>query len=129
MRSVHKSTDLMTAAQENDVSDKVKVTEMDVNVDTSVEKAIKEIIDREKRIDILVNNAGYSVFGSVEFLSMEDCQRQFNTNFFGVIRCQKAVLPFMRAQKSGRIINLSSVGGIWGQPFNDVYCASKFALE
>eukprot|EP00913_Durusdinium_trenchii_P001405 g1300.t1 len=60
---------------------------------------------------------------------MDAVKAQFETNLFGVIRCQKAVLPYMREQKSGKIINISSVGGIWGQPFNDVYCASKFALE
>eukprot|EP00438_Fugacium_kawagutii_P022363 Skav205213 [mRNA] locus=scaffold400:61441:61998:- [translate_table: standard] len=62
-------------------------------------------------------------------MTMEAMKAQMETNLFGVIRCQKAVLPYMRQQKSGKIINISSVGGIWGQPFNDIYCASKFALE
>eukprot|EP00929_Paragymnodinium_shiwhaense_P061452 TRINITY_DN30695_c0_g1_i1.p1 TRINITY_DN30695_c0_g1~~TRINITY_DN30695_c0_g1_i1.p1 ORF type:complete len:182 (+),score=54.00 TRINITY_DN30695_c0_g1_i1:363-908(+) len=62
-------------------------------------------------------------------MTIDDVKAQFETNFYGVIRCQQAVLPYMRQQKSGKIINISSVGGIFGQPFNDVYCASKFALE
>jgi len=62
-------------------------------------------------------------------LTLEKMKEQFETNFFGAVMAMKAVLPHMRAQKSGRIINVSSIGGIWGQPFNDVYCASKFALE
>merc|ERR1711991_109627 len=60
---------------------------------------------------------------------MDAVQAQFNTNVFGVIRCQKAVLGTMCQQRSGKIINISSVGGVWGQPFNDIYCASKFAVE
>jgi len=76
-----------------------------------------------------VNNAGYSVFGGVEMLTLEKMKEQFDTNFFGSVLTMQAVLPHMRAKKFGRILNVSSVGGIWGQPLNDVYCASKFALE
>lgn len=129
MRSLAKKSDLMAAAAQAKVEANVRPFELDVNSDESVESALGAVTKEAGRVDILVNNAGYSVFGSVEMVDMAKCKEQFETNFFGVIRCQKAVLPFMRQQRSGKIINISSVGGVWGQPFNDVYCASKFALE
>ncbi|CAK9090296.1 Uncharacterized oxidoreductase YusZ (ORFA) [Durusdinium trenchii] len=134
MRNLTKKDQLLEAAAAASVAANVKPVELDVNVDASVEgslaPALKDLWGGEAgRVDVLVNNAGYSQAGSVEFLSMDAVKAQFETNLFGVIRCQKAVLPYMREQKSGKIINISSVGGIWGQPFNDVYCASKFALE
>ena len=95
---------------------------MDVCSDESVNSTVDTIIKQDGKIDVLVNNAGYSQFGCVEMVSMEDVQAQFNTNFYGVIRCSKAVLPFMRKNKWGRVINLSSIGGIYGQAFNDIYC-------
>jgi retinol dehydrogenase-8 len=67
--------------------------------------------------------------GLLEFLSLEDIKKQYETNFYGVIRTTKAVLPSMRKNKSGRVISISSVGGLVGMPFNDVYCSSKFAVE
>eukprot|EP00656_Telonema_subtile_P011377 TRINITY_DN15612_c0_g1_i1.p1 TRINITY_DN15612_c0_g1~~TRINITY_DN15612_c0_g1_i1.p1 ORF type:complete len:247 (-),score=60.16 TRINITY_DN15612_c0_g1_i1:52-792(-) len=125
-----KRADLDAATTAANVQENVTVLELDVCSDASVQSAVESMLEQtEGRCDILVNNAGYSVVGSVEMVSMEDATAQFDTNFFGVIRCQKAVLPAMRQQKSGKIINVSSVGGVWGQPFNDVYCASKFALE
>lgn len=124
-----KRRDLDEAAEEAKVTHNLNVVDLDVCDDESVAKAIGGAIAKSGRIDLLINNAGYSVFGTVEMLSMNDIQAQFDTNVYGVIRCQKAVLPTMRKQKSGKIINISSVGGVWGQPFNDVYCASKFALE
>lgn len=121
---------LDAAASAAGVSDNVIVTEMDVNSDASVKTAVAAAVAAGGgRIDVLVNNAGYTVFGSVEFLDMEPMQSMMNTNFFGAVRCTKAVLPYMRKQRSGKIAYVSSVGGIWGQPFNDVYCASKFAME
>ena len=110
------------------------MVDLDVNSDESVRTGFKTIADSAlfvqngSRIDLLINNAGYSQPGTVEMLSMEQVQQQFNTNVFGVIRCQQAVLPFMRKQKSGKILNISSVGGIYATAFNDVYCAAKFAL-
>lgn len=130
MRSISKGEKLQETLKESGEPSNVVVTEIDVNSDESVTKAFEKMLEETKgRLDVLVCNAGYSVMGSVEFLSLERCQEQFNTNFFGVIRCQKAALPAMRAQKSGKIIAISSVGGVWGQPFCDVYCASKFAVE
>ena len=79
-------------------------------------------------MDVLVNNAGYSVFGSVEQLGMDTVKAQFNTNVFGVTRCEKAVLGAIRQQRSGKIINISLVDGVWGQSFKDVFCAN-FAIE
>ena len=117
------------AASGAGVDSNITVIEIDVCSDSSVETAVKDMLAQTGRCDVLVNNAGYSVFGSVEMVSMETVIAQYQTNVFGVIRMQQAVLPTMREQRSGKIINVSSVGGVWGQPFNDVYCGSKFALE
>ncbi|CAE7830187.1 RDH8 [Symbiodinium microadriaticum] len=129
MRSLAKRDSLLEAATKAEVSGNVRAIEVDVNTDASVENGLVPALKEAGRVDVLVNNAGYSQAGSVEMLAMEAMKAQMETNLYGVIRCQKAVLPFMRQQKAGKIINISSVGGIWGQPFNDIYCASKFALE
>ena len=89
-------------------------------------------LDKSKmktRIDVLVNNAGYDVMGAVEDLSIDEFKSQFETNFFGVIRVTKEVIPIMRNQGGGNIINISSVGGIIGIPLNTAYISRKFALE
>ena len=132
MRGVcsEKRAPLDAAVAEADVdASLVEAIEFDVNSDESVTQALEAILHKTGRVDVLVHNAAYSVFGSVEQLGMDAVQAQFNTNVFGVIRCQKAVLGTLRQQRSGKIINISLVGGVWGQPFNDVYCASKFAIE
>ncbi|CAE7696646.1 yusZ [Symbiodinium pilosum] len=129
MRSLTKKDALIEAAAKAEVSANIRTLELDVNTDASVESGLTPALKEVGRADVLVNNAGYSQAGSVEMMTMEAMKAQMETNLFGVIRCQKAVLPYMRQQKSGKIINISSVGGIWGQPFNDIYCASKFALE
>lgn len=105
------------------------VLQLDVQNETSIGECIKQIIDREKTIDILVNNAGAGFIRTMEQATMEEIQQVMDVNFYGVIRCTKAVLPFMRKQQSGHIINISSVGGLVGQPVNEIYCAAKFALE
>ena len=91
--------------------------------------AINQIKDESSRIDVLVNNAGYDVMGAVEDLSLDEFKSQFETNFFGVIRVTKEVIPIMRNQGGGNIINVSSVGGRIGIPLNTAYISSKFALE
>jgi short-subunit dehydrogenase len=102
---------------------------MDVDDCGSVKEAIKKIFEEEKRIDILINNAGYGLFGALEDLTIEDIKKQFETNFFGAIRTIQQVLPIMRSQRSGNIINISSMSGFIGFPASSVYVSSKFALE
>jgi short-subunit dehydrogenase len=106
-----------------------ELIKMDINDDKSVEQGIKYVINKKGRIDILVNNAGYGISGSIEDTSIKKAKEQFETNFFGIHRICKEILPFMRKQKYGYIINISSIGGIVGLPFQGLYCASKFALE
>ena len=108
----------------------LKVLPLDVNDDTSVSNAIDTIVKENGRIDVLVNNAGYDVFGSLEELTIDEIKGQFETNFFGVIRATKAVIPTMRKQGSGTIVNISSLGGRIGlMPFLTAYHSSKFAVE
>ncbi|HEY6410909.1 MAG TPA: SDR family NAD(P)-dependent oxidoreductase [Ktedonobacteraceae bacterium] len=102
---------------------------LDVRSDASVEAAVQSLLEQVGRIDVLVNNAGYSQIGAIEESSIADVQFQFDTNLLGVIRMIKAVLPVMRRQGSGRIINVSSVVGHVAPPYVGVYATSKFALE
>lgn len=102
---------------------------MDVDDDDSVEQGIRLIMAREGRLDVVVNNAGIGISGAVEDTSLDEAKAQFETNFFGVLRVCRQILPIMRKQRSGRIINISSVAGLVGVPFNGLYCATKFALE
>ncbi len=102
---------------------------MDVCDDNSVKEAIGRIVAAEKQLDILVNNAGISVSGAVEDISIAEYKIQFETNFFGALRVCQGVLPIMREQRSGCIINVSSLAGQIGLPFDGAYAASKFALE
>jgi NAD(P)-dependent dehydrogenase (short-subunit alcohol dehydrogenase family) len=94
-----------------------------------VEVAVKSVIDQAGRIDVLVNNAGYAQSGALEEVQVEEVGAQFDTNVYGVMRVTQAVLPQMRRQRSGRIINISSVLGQVAPPFLGVYAASKFAAE
>ena len=102
---------------------------LDVNNDYSVNEAINLIVEESKGIDVLVNNAGYALVGSVEELTIEEIKEQFETNFFGAIRSIKAVLPVMKKQRSGTIVNISSIAGKVGLPLNSPYVSTKFALE
>jgi short-subunit dehydrogenase len=129
MRNLKKSTIIKEIANKEVLP--LKVIQLDVDNDLSAKNAIQEIIISEKqRIDILVNNAGYGLVGPIEDISIEEeLKPQFETNLYGVIRVTQQVLPIMRRQKSGRIINVSSIGGIVGYPFSAAYCSTKFALE
>ena len=102
---------------------------MDVRSDASVEAAVHSLLEQAGRIDVLVNSAGFAQIGAIEESSLTDVQAQLDTNLFGVIRLIKAVLPVMRRQGSGRIINVSSVVGQVAPPYSGVYATSKFALE
>lgn len=128
MRNMSKSDGLIKIASEENLQ--LNVAQLDVNDDLSVNKAIDKIVKDDDKIDILVNNAGYDLFGPLEESSLEEIKQQFETNFFGVIRTTKAVIPTMRKQGKGTIINVSSVGGKVGLlPFLTAYHASKFAIE
>ena len=128
MRNMSKSDGLIKIASEESLQ--LNVAQLDVNDDLSVNKTIDKIVKDNDRIDILVNNAGYDLFGPLEESSLEEIKQQFETNVFGVIRTTKAVIPTMRKQGKGTIINVSSVGGKVGLlPFLTAYHASKFAIE
>jgi NAD(P)-dependent dehydrogenase (short-subunit alcohol dehydrogenase family) len=101
----------------------------DVTDDRSVEQAVAQVLDREGRLDIVVNNAGMGIAGPVESTSTEQAREQFEVNFFGAFRVCRAVLPVMRSQRSGYIVNIGSIGGLLAIPFQSMYSASKFALE
>ncbi len=111
-------------------SDKLPhVIKTDITNDESVKNAVRTIFEKEGKIDALLNIAGFGIAGSVEDTSIEEAHSQLETNFFGTVRMVKEVLPIMRKQKGGYIINLSSIGGIVGLPFQAFYSASKFAIE
>jgi short-subunit dehydrogenase len=107
----------------------LQVVELDVNSDKSVTDAINTVLHEKKRIDVIVNNAGYALVGALEDLSMDEIKAQFETNFFGAIRVIQAVLPTMREQRNGMIVNISSMGGRIAIPLDSAYHATKFALE
>lgn len=109
--------------------DTLHLIELDVTNDKSIDAAVNKILADENRIDILVNNAGIAIWGSVENVTIDEAKAIFEVNFFGVMRLTQAVLPSMRAQKSGRIIQISSRSGFRPLPSLSLYAASKFALE
>src|SRR5258708_9453858 len=107
----------------------LQVVELDVTDDLSVESAVSKIVLQCGRIDVLVNNAGYGIMDLAESVTMAQAQRQFDTNFFGVLRMNRAVLPVMRRQGSGLLLHISSGAGRLAIAGMGLYCASKFALE
>jgi short-subunit dehydrogenase len=107
----------------------VELVQLDVTDDNSVSAAVSSVVQRAGRIDILVNNAGAGVFGAAEETSISQAQELFETNFFGLVRLTREVLPYLRAQCSGRIINIGSVLGFLPSPYGSFYAASKHAVE
>lgn len=109
--------------------DRILILPLDVTQSTDIQMAVQQAIHTFGRIDVLVNNAGYGVFGAVEEVNDQDVRRQFETNVYGALNVTRAVLPHLRRQRSGHILNISSSGGFVGFAGAGIYCASKFALE
>ena len=128
MRDLSKQNKLIAEAKKNNISS-IHTIQLDVTKEESIKNCIQYIENKENKIDILINNAGAGFFKNTEQASEEEVKWVMDVNYLSVVRCCKAVLPIMRKQKSGHIINLSSVGGLVGQPFNELYCAAKFAVE
>ena len=105
------------------------IKKLDVTVKSDIKNVIDYTVEKYGRIDILINNAGYGAFGFLEEASNEEIRNQFNVNYFGLIDCIKGVLPQMRKQKDGVIVNISSIAGRFGLPFTSLYNSSKFAVE
>ena len=118
-----------TSRSSSKLTGSYKWLSLDVRSDTSVEAAVQSLLEQAGRIDVLVNSAGFAQVGAIEESSLTDVQAQLDTNLLGVIRLIKAVLPVMRRQGSGRIINVSSVVGQVAPPYMGIYATSKFALE
>ncbi|MGA9150100.1 MAG: SDR family oxidoreductase [Candidatus Nitrosopolaris sp.] len=127
MRNIDKSSKIIEIAQEDNLP--LEVLQLDVTDDKSVKDAIEMIAGKQRRIDVVVNNAGYGSTGAVEDFAIDEIKAQFETNFFGVIRVIQYVLPLMREQRSGIIVNISSIGGRIAFPFSPSYASTKFALE
>jgi short-subunit dehydrogenase len=108
---------------------KLESLEMDVDDDRSVESAVAQVLEVARRIDVLVNNAGFGIAGSIEDTSIDEAKAIFETNLFGVMRLCRAVLPSMREEGSGLIVNVASLAGRIALPFQGLYTATKFALE
>jgi NAD(P)-dependent dehydrogenase (short-subunit alcohol dehydrogenase family) len=128
MRNLEKSKNITEIANTENLP--LRVVQLDVNDDRSVKDAIDKIVAAEnRRIDVLVNNAGYGLFSPIEYVTLDQVKEQFETNFFGVVRVTKEVLPIMRKQRKGTIVNVSSGAGRVGIPIFSAYVATKFALE
>lgn len=107
----------------------VKLIQMDVTDEGSIKGGVDEMLKRESSIDILINNAGYGSYGAIEDISLDEARRQFEVNIFGLAALTKMVLPTMRQNKYGKIVNISSMGGKIYTPFGGWYHATKHALE
>lgn len=127
MRNTKKKGALLKAAADAGVT--VDVLQLDVQDAVSIEACIAEVLEREGQLDLLINNAGVGFIKPAEHATDEEIEWVMDVNLKGVIRCTRAVLPHMRERRSGHIVNVTSVGGLVGQPFNELYCAAKFAVE
>ncbi len=127
MRNTEKGVSLSSIAEKEDLS--IKIVQLDVTDQNSVKNAVEKIHDESGKIDILINNAGYGLVGALEDIPMEEIKSQFETNFYGLIRVTQAVLPIMRRQGSGKIVNISSGAGRFGFPTGSIYVSTKFAVE
>ena len=127
MRNLAKIENIKSIASKENLP--IHIEQLDVIDNNSVTNAIQAIVSKADRIDVLVNNAGYALAGAFEDLAIEEIKAQYETNFFGLIRTTQAVLPNMRKQKSGTIVNISSGAGRFGYPTGSAYVSTKFAVE
>ena len=127
IRSLNKGGNIKSLTEKEKLP--LKRVQLDVTDGVSVRNAIQSITAEANRIDVLVNNAGYAVVGAFEDCSMEEIKAQYETNLFGVIRMTQTVLPIMRKQKSGIIVNISSAVGRFGFTITSAYASTKFAIE
>ena len=127
MRNLDKSATLRDAAQSAGVT--LNILALDVQRNATITAAVDQVIAEQGRIDVLVNNAGMGFARSLEQAEESDITQVMDVNFTGTARCIKAVMPHMRKARTGHVINITSVGGLVGQPFNEIYCAAKFAVE
>lgn len=127
MRNLNKSENIKSVATKENLP--IQIRQLDVTDEVSVTNAIQAISSEAGRIDVLVNNAGYGLTGAFEDLSIDEIKAQYETNVFGLIRTTQAVLPIMRRQRSGTIVNISSGAGRFGFPSSSAYVSTKFAVE
>ncbi|HJY10593.1 MAG TPA: SDR family oxidoreductase [Nitrososphaeraceae archaeon] len=127
MRNLNKGENMKSVVTKENLP--IQIKQLDVTDDESVTNAIQTISSEAGRIDVLVNNAGYGLNGAFEDLAMDEIKAQYETNVFGLIRTTQAVLPIMRRQKSGTIVNISSGAGRFGFPSGSAYVSTKFAVE
>ena len=118
-----------TVRKDCETSGRVNVLKMDLTDNESINKAVRTVVEKEGRIDVLINNAGMHTGGPIETTPQEYIRLQMDTNFIGMVNITNSVLPIMRKQGGGMIINISSIGGLMGLPFQAFYSASKFATE
>lgn len=129
MRDLSRKGELEREADQAGLLQQLHFLTLDVTDHASIEEVINSVQDTFGRIDVLVNNAGFATGGFIEEITMEEWRRQMETNFFGVVAVTRAVLPIMRKQRSGMIINMGSISGLSGFPGYAPYAASKFAIE
>jgi NAD(P)-dependent dehydrogenase (short-subunit alcohol dehydrogenase family) len=124
-----RNLDKVRNAYRDVASENIAFVELDVAKEVQAKMAVEEAVKRFGRIDVLVNNAGYSLLGNFEQMTTTEIQQQFATNFYGIVHLMQAALPVMRQQRSGHIINISSVAGVVGLKHCAAYAATKFAVE
>ena len=127
IRNLAKSENIKSIASKENLP--IHIQQLDVTDDKSLTNAIQAIVSKANSIDVLVNNAGYALTGAFEDIAIEEIKAQYETNLFGLIRTSQAVLPIMRKQKSGMIVNISSGAGRFGYPGGSAYVSTKFAVE
>jgi NAD(P)-dependent dehydrogenase (short-subunit alcohol dehydrogenase family) len=127
IRDLALAGELLRVAKEEKLP--LRIVQLDVNSDSSVNLGVKKVLREQNRIDLLVNNLGYILLGCFEDVSMNEMKAQFETNFYGTVRTAQAVLPVMRKHRSGIIINISSIAGRIGFPVSSAFVSSQFAVE